>query len=1321
MLKSHTRQRSSKHRTAGPALGCGLKHGALRRWLPEARRWARAWVVLRLRELTVGDCQGGGARPEDTTTVCVVESVVEPDAGASSHEFAFVLTTTDAKTITLAAANSDELESWVTAIKVVAKLRVTVLPAGNDDALLKDLTALLDAADAVVPLLGAEATNDTGARSMLKLAEEIGCRTLAVINAAPTAIQKRTSGVAQKLCTILVQLATCAANVERVFNLSPSSQILLHVSNLVSAASNVVTQLAAKATTVDQIQASYLLACKVASGIARETTANGLPEQVRALRSICTNVTCLASKVAEETNNDLPTFIAPLLPSLCGEAQYHAVKLQQLAAATQSTEQSQQQQPEPEQAQPRSQQPATEIQSQEQNLAQPPETAQAQPIATTAVQPESSSAQSLKMCIADICGTLAKLATLCTAARNESMAASRSLASAINEANSLVKEIESLPSMDASFSRVVNTFFGELTGISMTFKESSPAAIPSAKARLVQATSAFQTVVEQLGGMGIGMGRLLGDPLSKFITASHTFSATVEAVAKSVADALRFYFALSVLAEAALTLLKTFVDATHVQKRFATKQSTTVIISNTEKSPLLLESTESITPTPTNTDADAENAKEGDGQKEEQGINIWDEPADNAGNFIPDTEFTIRAANLNKLVEHLTLAGKTDITLQKTFITTYRSFTTPELLFEKLLQRYHHRIPKLPPCVSPEEYRKHTVVPVQLRTINVMKHWLETSFFDFSDELVEKVQAFISKELARDGHTSLGKQLKKVIEDQLQERKRQQEKEKVVAVVADNACPLEPESSPPLLPPAMETNSPLLCAAVSPLSSPSSTPSSPSTTPRFSLHSESAPNSPATSPSPPEPLSPVSLPSPETLSSPLPSPRLIIPISPEAASPTDDSSPSTPPEALSTSAFTPEDSAAAAATATEADAPAGTETLRQTRKSMPAHSPPAHPLPAPPSRMSCNFASSDEQEISSGSTSIPLSVSSPSISSFNQTQAPLTTTYHFTAIHRPAISSPRLQKKFSVVGLLGRSESMVTASSQALEREKRTLTLRRRKTQLPEPTSPPLLAAPNAAGTHRLTVADFFWLTPPEVLAKQLTYLDFHLYSSIKPVELLNQSWNKDALKHRAPNVLAMAARFNATSSWAATRVISPQKADERAAAWVKLIKVAEHLYRLNNFSTLLAILSGLSTSPVHRLRLTRSLVPPTVLTWQEAKLDLMQQKGSYKEYRKALHHSNPPCLPYLGVHLTDLTFIEGVFRQTPRGATRSPTHVRCLPTRLHRWKQGLRRRAHQLPQASARLQYHRGGAALSAEAVRDRRGRSRFAASPLPRRCVGG
>jgi RasGEF domain len=38
---------------------------------------------------------------------------------------------------------------------------------------------------------------------------------------------------------------------------------------------------------------------------------------------------------------------------------------------------------------------------------------------------------------------------------------------------------------------------------------------------------------------------------------------------------------------------------------------------------------------------------------------------------------------------------------------------------------------------------------------------------------------------------------------------------------------------------------------------------------------------------------------------------------------------------------------------------------------------------------------------------------------------------------------------------------------------------------------------------------------------------------------------------------------------------------------------------------------------------------------------ELMTRDENFKRFREHLHNVDPPCIPYLGVYLTDLTFIE--------------------------------------------------------------------------------
>ncbi|KAJ3442232.1 ras guanine nucleotide exchange factor i-related [Anaeramoeba flamelloides] len=160
-------------------------------------------------------------------------------------------------------------------------------------------------------------------------------------------------------------------------------------------------------------------------------------------------------------------------------------------------------------------------------------------------------------------------------------------------------------------------------------------------------------------------------------------------------------------------------------------------------------------------------------------------------------------------------------------------------------------------------------------------------------------------------------------------------------------------------------------------------------------------------------------------------------------------------------------------------------------------------------------------------------------------------------------------------------------------------------------------------------------------VARQITLIEQKIYSKIKPRELLNLAWSKAKYRHRAQNVLRFIQHFNQLSGWVSTEIIKGETIRKRVSTVIYFINLAEHLRKLNNFDSLIAVLSGLKSSAVYRLKFTFQDLP-TKQTETKNRLDSeMSSEQSYKKYRGILHAANPPCIPYLGVYLTDLTFIE--------------------------------------------------------------------------------
>ena len=82
---------------------------------------------------------------------------------------------------------------------------------------------------------------------------------------------------------------------------------------------------------------------------------------------------------------------------------------------------------------------------------------------------------------------------------------------------------------------------------------------------------------------------------------------------------------------------------------------------------------------------------------------------------------------------------------------------------------------------------------------------------------------------------------------------------------------------------------------------------------------------------------------------------------------------------------------------------------------------------------------------------------------------------------------------------------------------------------------------------------------------------------------------------------------------------------------------VLQKLRELNNYNSLVAILSGINSASVHRLAQTRDLIPPAV-SKDFLKLEiLMGTQRSHFAYRLAWENTSGERVPYLPLHLRDL------------------------------------------------------------------------------------
>ncbi|XP_047524111.1 ras-specific guanine nucleotide-releasing factor RalGPS1 isoform X1 [Pieris napi] len=163
----------------------------------------------------------------------------------------------------------------------------------------------------------------------------------------------------------------------------------------------------------------------------------------------------------------------------------------------------------------------------------------------------------------------------------------------------------------------------------------------------------------------------------------------------------------------------------------------------------------------------------------------------------------------------------------------------------------------------------------------------------------------------------------------------------------------------------------------------------------------------------------------------------------------------------------------------------------------------------------------------------------------------------------------------------------------------------------------------------------------PEDIANQLSIHDLVCFKAIRPEELITCGWTKSNKAIVAPNVVAFTKRFNRVSFWTVQEILNGQAPKARAETLAHFIKVAKKLYDLNNLHSLFAVISALHSASIYRLTKTWSCLSKKDRQQFDRMAELFGEKDNWTALRKYMHSIRLPCIPHLGIFLTDLVYID--------------------------------------------------------------------------------
>ncbi|CAF4267349.1 unnamed protein product [Rotaria sp. Silwood2] len=141
--------------------------------------------------------------------------------------------------------------------------------------------------------------------------------------------------------------------------------------------------------------------------------------------------------------------------------------------------------------------------------------------------------------------------------------------------------------------------------------------------------------------------------------------------------------------------------------------------------------------------------------------------------------------------------------------------------------------------------------------------------------------------------------------------------------------------------------------------------------------------------------------------------------------------------------------------------------------------------------------------------------------------------------------------------------------------------------------------------------------------------------------ELISCSWSSKSKLEKAFHIVQFTRRFNQVNFWTQGELLRADILKNRIEILSHFIRIAKKLFDFNNINGCMAVVMALQSAPIYRLQKTwMGLSKRDRTTFSNLK-EFVSSNENWKRLRHHLSNTKLPCIPYLGIYLTDIIRID--------------------------------------------------------------------------------